>query len=109
MTYPVPSYAANIWIVGDKLWIGFPSQVEGARAHNVAFPITVKGLEAAITILKHRNDSEPREIGTKGAPTGVEIEKALASDKAYNEFLQRMKTEQVDNAELTKDLEELGL
>ena len=111
MSYPPPSYAATIWLVGDQLMLSFPSP-EHARNHTVAIPTTDKGFTALVSILKNR-DSGPNWIGTKGAPTGMDLAKALESDKAFNEWLKKQGHEKAqkdaDAEALASELEELGL
>jgi hypothetical protein len=98
--YPVPSYAANIWIAGDKIMLGFPSTV-GGRSHSVALPMTDKGLAVALDILKERSTSTIMSIGTRAAPTKWNIE----NDARYNAFI-RVKREQEQNVEqILKELQ----
>lgn len=108
--YPVPSYAANIWIAGDKLWLGFPSPEPGVRGHSVPLPCNEKGMAVAVSILREREHT-PRTnwLGTKGAPTRWDIE----HDKKYNALLNAMneskKTTEAEKAAAQAFLEELGL
>lgn len=86
--YPVPSYAASIWVTGDTLWLGFASPING-HAHSVPFPATDKGLKLAMTTL-HEREKGRLLISQRGAPTRYEVERALHSDKRYNEMLKAM-------------------
>ena len=113
MSYPIPSYAAHIWVAGDHFCVGFPG-TNGAREHVVEFPLTAKGLEVLATVLKSRDDREQtRWLATKGAPTGLDIERCLVNDKAYNEFLGRVERQRekaaVDLSDLDDFLNGVGL
>ena len=110
--YPIPSYAAYIWVAGDKLWLGFPGTDESVRPHSVPFPATEPGFAVALKILRERRIGE-RMIGTKGAPCKHQVERELAQDRRYNEMLKAMKeakaTSAAEKADAEAFLEELGL
>jgi len=110
--YPIPSYAANIWIAGDLLWLGFPPIGDGVQAHSVSFPANERGLSLIIEILKSRRKGE-RMIGENGSPTRYQVERELVRDAKYNELLRALenskKVTAEEAAEASAFLEELGL
>ena len=112
--YPLPSYAAHIWIAGDKIWLGFPGEKDGVREHSVPFPATDKGFSLILATIKARQEAPCANwLGTRGAPCRHEIERQLANDKRYNAFIKATAEAKVvsaaDAAENAKFLEELGL
>jgi len=109
--YPIPSYSASIWLVGDQIWLGFPPIGDLVQAHSVPFPATDKGLALILQTLRERRHS--LNIGTKGAPTRYQVERTLAQDKRYNGILEAMKkakeTREKEREEAIAFLAELGL
>lgn len=79
--YPLPSYAAHIWVAGDELKLSLPSPLD-APSHVLTLPNTEKGLALALTILRER-EREFGTIGRKSAPTQYMVERQLANDKRY--------------------------
>lgn len=75
--YPLPDYAASIWLIGDEIALCLPAQVEGARAHTIQLPATDKGMVALMTILRDRARASNRTIGTKAAPVQYDVEALL--------------------------------
>src|SRR5262245_45312649 len=113
MDYPLPSYAASVWTVGDQLILSFPSPLD-APAHVVKFPNTPKGLALALETLRERERTErSTTIGTHGAPSEYQIERALAEDRKYNAWIKEMGASKAqrdaDRAEAEEFLRELGL
>jgi hypothetical protein len=111
--YPLPSYAANIWTVGDRLVLSFPSPVD-APAHCVEFPLTERGLLLALATIREREKAyRPAFLATRAAPSKYQIERALAEDKKFKAWLSEMaatkEKKEAEKAEATKFLEELGL
>ena len=110
--YPIPSYAAYIWVAGDKLWLGFPGTDESVRPHSVPFPANEVGMALAVDVLKARRTGD-RMIGTKGAPCKHQVERELAQDRRYNDLLKAMAeakaTSAAEKADAEAFLEELGL
>jgi hypothetical protein len=111
--YPLPSYVAQIWTMGDRLVLRFPSPVD-APAHTVEFPVTQKGLELALATLREREKSKtPAWLATKAAPTKYQIERVLVEDKKYKAWLKEMteakekRLKEAEDADLF--LRELGL
>jgi len=82
MTYPLPAYAANIWLAGDKLMLGFP-ETRNSPGHAVALPATERGLQVALQLL-HERMVLPAEskIGTRAEPTQAWIEEEVKKLKA---------------------------
>lgn len=111
--YPLPSYAATIWTVGDRIRLSLPSPLD-APDHVVEFPATEKGLELALETLKARERSERSlTIGARGAPSQHQVERALADDKRMNEWLKEMGAAKAEKerekAEAEAFLAEIGL
>lgn len=106
--YPIPSYAAQIWVVGDTFWLAFPPTVADSRSHSVQFPVTEKGLQLAISIL-HEREKSCLSISTKGAPTRYQVERALVDDKRYNEILKALKKPKEVDPAFEALMKEIGL
>ena len=110
--YPVPRHAANIWVTGDTLWLGFPPLQESGHAHSVPFPRNPEGLRLAIEILAERSKG-PLTIGNNGSPTKYQVERALVDDKRYNTLLRAIREDKAqkakEKAEATEFLRDLGL
>jgi len=106
-SYPLPSYAAYIWLKGDQVCLSFPGQ-NGARAHQVQLPLNEAGLKCLVDILKGREQNEVW-LARAGAPTKRQVEEDLKKDAQYNAWLKAMRTSQKEKDEATKFLEELGL
>lgn len=105
--YPVPSYAANIWVTGNTLWLSFPPTVAEGHSHSVPFPCTEKGLSLAISVL-HEREKGCLKISNKSAPTRYQVERALANDRRYNEILRALNAPKVD-PEVEALMKEIGL
>jgi hypothetical protein len=103
--YPLPSYAANIWIKGDQIWLGFDG-------HSVWFPANAKGMELMLATLRERSKSQLC-IGQNGQPTQYQVERTLQRDKRWNEMLRIMRSSiehtEKDRQESIEFLKELGL
>lgn len=110
--YPIPHYAAHIWVAGDTLWLGFPGTAEGVREHSVPFPITDKSIALVVETLRARERNR-NWLGTKGAPTRYDVKKELQHDKKYNTLLRALREnknkKEAEKAEAEAFLEELGL
>jgi len=105
--YPLPSYAASVWVVGDQVHAGFDG-------HTVAFPNTETGLTLLLAVLRERaRDNAFNKIGTKSSPTKYAVERALVNDKRYNELLRAMHAAKAvsdtERQESIAWLKELGL
>lgn len=75
-----PPSAATIWVIDQTLHVEFPS-TKTEKVHTIEVPLTQQGLAFAINIFRARNANST--VGTKGAPTKAQAEKALlrAADK----------------------------
>ena len=104
--YPIPSYAVYMWMVGDKLHVCFPPSI-GTRSHTAIFPGTAKGLELAIQMLRERKRGQ-LTIGHKGEPTNYQVERTLAGDRKYNDWLRKREKAKVQQKELEELLKEVG-
>lgn len=105
--YPIPGYASHIWIAGDQIHLVFPPTLERDRYSSVQFPNTEKGLALLLDVLRRRKSE--LHIGTKGTPTRYQVERTLAGDKRYNEWLKAMQTSDKEREESIAFLAELGL
>lgn len=78
MTYPVPSYAAHLWVVGDQIKLGLPPLEQNQQSHTVSMPFTIAGMQALLMILRDRERQRVRQtVGTKAAPTQYNVEEML--------------------------------
>lgn len=77
-----PPSAAVIWIVDQTLHVEFPS-TRTEKVHEITIPLTAEGLAFAVSIFKARNAQST--VGTKGAPTKHQTERALI--KAADKFI----------------------
>lgn len=104
--YPLPSYAASIWIAGDQVHAAFDG-------HTVAFSNTVMGLKLLLGVLRERQHSTINCIGMESSPTRYQVERALVNDQRYNFLLREMNKAKVaseaEKAESIAWLKELGL
>jgi len=98
--YPIPSYACNLWVAGDDLWIAFPGQGPEGRGHSIKLPASATGLKVAIDILRERAQAERLEIGNRGTPTQYEVE----AGKAWGKVTKRLREEH--EADITAKIEE---
>lgn len=109
--YPLPSYAAHIWIAGNDIFIQFPPCLAQDRVHTVKIPNTENGTLLLLDILRRRQSEV--HLGLKGTPTQYEVERTLAGDRKYAEWLKELKrTRDVsaqEKAESEAFLKELGL
>ncbi len=80
--YPVPSYAAHIWVVGDEIHLALPP-IEGLRqGHTVVMPRNAKALDHLLNILRARESQKrPRTLATKASPTQWDIEQWMKAAK----------------------------
>lgn len=105
--YPVPSFAAYIWLAGDKLCLGLPPADGRSRGHTVVIPlaklnitrgqteweqengavdltrsVSTVGFATLLQLLHQRErDGRIAPIGARGEPTQYQLEammKALA-------------------------------
>jgi len=86
--YPIPDHAAHIWTRGAELILLLPPS-KGRKGHSVTLPNTPKGLASVLLILRERENSNDRRIGTKAAPVQHTIDAWLES--ATTDFLKTKK------------------
>lgn len=107
--YPIPSYACNLWVAGDDLWIAFPGQGPEERGHSVKLPASVAGLQTVLAILKDRTTAKSLRLGNRGTPTQWDLEQ----DKRYGAILEAIAETKAAiaqaKAEAEAELAELGL
>lgn len=110
--FPLPSYAAHIWIAGDEIKLVLPSPLD-APAHVLTLPNNDKGLTRALAILREREHESHSTIGKPSAPSQYQVETALANDAKYNRWLREMREasaeRQAEKAEAEAFLKEIGL
>ena len=107
MTYPLPSYAASIWLEGDTVWLGLPGETRG---HSVPVPATVEGLAQVLRILASREKAQRATIGTDAAPTRHMIEQAIARrEKFRREREAKAEAKATPKPSIDDTLRELGL
>jgi hypothetical protein len=110
--YPLPDYAVSTWVVGDDLFIAFPS-TRTEKGHTIKLPASGGGLHAAITIMKARGTERSHLLGQRGTPTQYEMETALSSDQRYAAWLKAMGESSAarvkEREEAEEFLKELGL
>lgn len=99
--YPIPGYAAHIWIAGDQIKLCLPSPLD-APSHTISVPNNEKGLALALQILRER-EHDFGTIGRASAPTQYMTERQLANDRKYNEILRIMRE---NSEERRKEMEE---
>lgn len=109
--YPIPAYAAYIWIAGDEIVVQFPPALLDDRSHTVKFPNTENGLLLLLDVMRRRRTE--LSIGLKGTPTKYEIERTLAGSEKYKVWLEELKrtrgVSEKEKAESIEFLKELGL
>ena len=67
--YPVPHYAATIWLAGNDIMLGFEQTAE-AKGFSIRIPANEKGLAIAMQILRDREKlATPATTGTRAEPT----------------------------------------
>lgn len=70
MNYPLPSYAASVWLAGAVLRVEL-------GGHTIALPASQAGLSALLSILRDRQRNTQSRLCEPGAPTGIDAQ-ALA-------------------------------
>src|SRR6185503_16111600 len=101
--YPLPKHAAYIWVIGDQLFLGFPSSI-GEKGHSVHCKADAIGLAWAIELLKERERQgrNTLRIGErKVEPTQYQLDDILKAIR------QRQAEPKLDGSNMS--LEDLGL
>lgn len=110
--YPLPGYAAYIWVAGDEIKLVLPSPLD-APAHTITLPNNDKGLARALAILREREHEPQSTIGKAAAPTQHMTDRALANDAKYNAWLRTMREQsderKAEREEAEQFLKEIGL
>ena len=104
--YPIPAYAVYVWLVGDKLHVTFPPTL-GTKSHTVIFPANEKGMELFLSTMRERKPGQ-FTIGTRAEPTSYQVERALAGDKKYKDFVKREQDTREQQQILEDMLKEIG-
>lgn len=105
--YPIPAHAAYVWLVGDRLFIGLPSQHGDVRSHTVTLPATTAGYMTLTDILRKRDSDRAPRITAPASPTGHQLNKVLAAMKRGLD--EKHERRLVEKAEAETFLKELGL
>ncbi len=92
--YPLPSYAANIWLAGDRIAVQFEGSHTifidlarcGVECNNSGSTLpTQRGWEVLLSILKDRSRATARpRIAERGAPVQYDIEQMLRAVQHYD-------------------------
>jgi hypothetical protein len=94
-TYPVPAFAAYVWLAGDRLMVGLPPGAGHERGHTVALPLAkceversimgavparVAGWATLLDLLKQRERAgRIAPIGERSEPTQYQLDAVLAN------------------------------
>jgi hypothetical protein len=70
-----PAFAPLIWAKGEILFLSLPSPIEGARPQVLQFPLTVRGLNQVLRLLRERETTSFPLLGTKSTPIQHEVDK----------------------------------
>jgi len=117
MKYPLPSYAASIWLADNTLWLGLPGRGPEDRGHSIPVPATAEGMAQVLRILKARErDQASVRIGDEGSPTRAQLEAIMRKREQARAERQaqanaRVEAKPVKARALTSDeiLAELGM
>lgn len=91
--YPLPSYAAYIWMAGDSIRVLVPPTMNDDRSHTVSLPLdrcgvvcngwgqtlpNQRGWEALFKLLQSRSSQrEDPKLGTPAAPTQYDLDMVM--------------------------------
>ena len=105
--YPVPSYAAHIWVVGNEIHLALPPLEGHKQSHTVVLPWNAKALDHLLHILRHREtQTRQQTVATPASPTQWDIEQVMkAMKKSPNKKLEEATVD--DLAELDFSIEEI--
>lgn len=80
--YPVPHYAAHIWVVGNQIKVGLPPIEGHQQSHTISVPWTEKGLGIVLRMLRDRESQRrPQTVATQAALTQYQIEQLMKAMK----------------------------
>lgn len=129
-SYPLPSYAASVWLNGDKLTLAFPGLDTHTQGHTVAVDIDIsaitnlltssrfdhknalgrderkslRGLLSVLHTLRERShQNAPKTIGNPAAPTQYDLDqitRAIAGGKVRRIEPKREATEDLSLEDL---------
>lgn len=106
--YPLPSYAASIYTVGDQIILVLPPSPLTDRSHTVKLPNTPAGWQTVSMILKDRERQERSPtIASKGAPNQWNAEQILKAMKSAT--ITKVPAVHKKDAPPTLTLKDLGL
>jgi hypothetical protein len=76
--YPIPSYALNAWLAGDKIHINFPPTDGHSRSHSVVLPADERGMKVLLALMKERQQAEyTLTVATAAAPVQYDVDAIL--------------------------------
>jgi len=77
--YPLPTYAAYIWVAGDKLIVSFPPLKSSDRnSHTTILSADEVGAKVLLSVLTERARlTDKAAIGTKGSPVQYDVDTML--------------------------------
>jgi hypothetical protein len=76
-SYPLPHYAASVWLSGDKLMVAFPPLPGNIKGHTVALPSTAAGFAVLQESLRERQRDGYQKLGTKAVPVQYDIDEMI--------------------------------
>lgn len=104
--YPVPHYAAHIWVVGNQIKVGLPPIEGHQQSHTVSVPWTEKGLGIVLRLLRDRESQRlPQAVATPASPTQWDIDQWMKAAKAAKKKLDETTVDEL----VTLDLEEMSI
>ncbi len=108
--YPLPSYAASFWVVGDQLFVRLPPWATGGPAHIITLPANEAGMKICLDLLKERaRASYETKIGTKAAPVQYDIDAMLRRMGAAGPTVTKLPPQLKQAAKPTLSLDDLDL
>ena len=100
--YPVPSYAANIWVVGNEIHLALPPLEGNKQGHTVVLPWNAKALDHLLRILRQRaTQVRPLNIATPAGPTQWDIEQLMKAVKKAPKKLEETTVNEVAELDFT--------
>lgn len=104
--YPIPSYAAQVWLAGDnKLTVAFPPLPGHEKGHTTLIPCTEDGIKVLRSVLAARAEgfsTGAAHIATKGSPTQYNLAEMIKAMKVT-------RIEPKKDGSKIEDISEIGL